>query len=612
MLLDVMLARLNRRFLSSSANRLIAQTTREQWRLVSAGLLTAFVGAVSEGATLAIIFLAVDVLTGSRVSIAIPSIGSTQWTFPASGSALVVWLMALAVLAQALQSFMRYGNKVSVAYLAARCRARITSLIHDQVLSFSFSCASQFKIGELTNFAAAAPAAVQIQIETISDLVVGALMALMYLLVLIKISPWLLLAAALMALVITSFQKFLEPRIRGGAQRQAGIDAAISARAVEDYQALRLLHSSGQLANAKKHFRGLMAEMESAFRAQSRRLAIIEPVSSFLPIVAISLIVSLSLVLIGDQASRVLPSLVTFVLALQRLNVRLAGVSNGFNSLANNSGLLELVDRILDASDKQFIRTSGRTLAQSLRLIEFRNVDLVYGDSSTAALRQISFTASTGQVIALVGPSGAGKSSIADLLAGLYDPTSGDIFINGNSIFSLELENWRQHLGIVSQDTFLFNASIADNLAFGLQDVSLEEIRRAAHQAQAAGFIDLLPNGYNTKVGERGYRLSGGQRQRLSLARALLRQPEVLILDEATSALDTESERLVQQAIQQIQGDCIVLVIAHRLSTIVNADQIIVMDHGCIVERGTHQQLIASAGLYSRLWSQQSKSPPSR
>ena len=609
MVIDALLARVNRRILASPANRLIVQTAREQWRFVCAGLFTAFVGALSEGVTLAIIFLAVDVLTGARTSLAIPSLGSTPWIFPASGSALVVWLMVFAVLAQSLQSFMRYGNKVSVGYLAARCRARISSLIHDHILSFSFSCASQYKIGELTSFASAAPSAVQVQIETISDLVVGLLMLLVYLSVLIKISPWLLLAAALLALVITSFQKFLEPRIRGGAQRQTGIAQVVSARAVEDYQALRLLHSSGQLTMAQERYRALMTEMESAFRAQSRRLAVLEPISSLLPTVAIALIVSLSLVLVGAEASRVLPGLVTFVLALQRLNVRLTGVSNGLNSLANNSGRLDLVNRILDSSDKQFLRTSGSPLDGPLECIEFRKVQLVYRDSPVAALQHISFTASSGQVIALVGPSGAGKSSIADLLVGLYEPTSGAILINGSSILNLEMESWRQGLGIVSQDTFLFNASIADNLTFGLQDVSLEEIYCAALRAQAAGFIDALPEGYHTQVGERGYRLSGGQRQRLSLARALLRQPELLILDEATSALDTESERLVQEAIQQIQSDCIVLVIAHRLSTIVNADKILVMDQGSIIEHGTHQKLIAEEGLYHRLWLQQSQVP---
>ncbi len=159
----------------------------------------------------------------------------------------------------------------------------------------------------------------------------------------------------------------------------------------------------------------------------------------------------------------------------------------------------------------------------------------------------------------------------------------------------------------MSQDTFLFNASIAENLCFGLEGVSQRQLELAAGQAQAAGFIEALPEGYNTLVGERGYRLSGGQRQRLSLARALLRQPELLILDEATSALDSESERLVQEAIQQVEGQCTVLVIAHRLSTIVNADQILVLDRGRIIQRGDHQQLLASPGMYQRLWQQQSQ-----
>ena len=172
---------------------------------------------------------------------------------------------------------------------------------------------------------------------------------------------------------------------------------------------------------------------------------------------------------------------------------------------------------------------------------------------------------------------------------------------------ALDLPSWQQRLGVVSQDTFLFNASIAENLSFGLEGVSQEQLERAAAQAQAAGFIEALPEGYNTLVGERGYRLSGGQRQRLSLARALLRQPELLILDEATSALDSASERLVQEAIQQVEGHCTVLVIAHRLSTIVNADQILVLERGRIIQCGSHHQLLQAPGMYQQLWQQQSK-----
>jgi subfamily B ATP-binding cassette protein MsbA len=205
-----------------------------------------------------------------------------------------------------------------------------------------------------------------------------------------------------------------------------------------------------------------------------------------------------------------------------------------------------------------------------------------------------------------VGSSGAGKSSIADLLVGLYEPTTGRILIDGQPMTELDLSSWQQHLGVVSQDTFLFNSSLADNIAFGTPNASRAAIEQAASRAQAADFIESLPDGFDTLVGERGYRLSGGQRQRISLARAILRDPELLILDEATSALDSQSERLVQQAIEQFERQHTVLVIAHRLSTIVNADQICVMEQGRIVERGRHGELLDQRGVYASLWAQQS------
>jgi len=205
----------------------------------------------------------------------------------------------------------------------------------------------------------------------------------------------------------------------------------------------------------------------------------------------------------------------------------------------------------------------------------------------------------------LVGSSGAGKSSIADLLVGLFDPTEGQILIDGTPLNDFDLISWQQHLGVVSQDTFLFNASIADNISHGSPNATKAEIAAAAEKAQADGFISDLPEGYETLIGERGYRLSGGQRQRLSLARAILRDPELLILDEATSALDTQSERLVQEAIDQFERQHTVLVIAHRLSTIVKADIICVLDKGQIIEQGNHQQLLEKQGIYAGLWRQQ-------
>jgi ATP-binding cassette subfamily B protein/subfamily B ATP-binding cassette protein MsbA len=199
---------------------------------------------------------------------------------------------------------------------------------------------------------------------------------------------------------------------------------------------------------------------------------------------------------------------------------------------------------------------------------------------------------------------------LADLLVGLYEPTSGSIRIDGQNLNQMDLATWQQRIGVVSQDTFLMNTTIAGNIAYGQPAATREQIEAAAISAQAANFIHDLPEGYDTLIGERGYRLSGGQRQRISLARAILRNPDLLILDEATSALDTQSERLVQQAIERFEGHNTVLVIAHRLSTIVGADLICVMDRGQIIERGRHADLITAGGLYTQLWQLQASESP--
>jgi ATP-binding cassette subfamily B protein/subfamily B ATP-binding cassette protein MsbA len=237
--------------------------------------------------------------------------------------------------------------------------------------------------------------------------------------------------------------------------------------------------------------------------------------------------------------------------------------------------------------------------------IRLHDVTLHYAPELPPALQSIQLALPRGKTVALVGSSGAGKSSIADLLCGLYDPSEGEVLIDGIPLNQHDLITWQQRLGVVSQDTFLFNASIADNISFGTPTATRADIVAAAEKAQAAGFIAELPNGYDTLIGERGYRLSGGQRQRLSLARAILRDPELLILDEATSALDTQSERLVQQAIDEFEGRHTVLVIAHRLSTVVKADQIYILDRGRIVEQGNHDSLLDANGIYAKLWNQQ-------
>ena len=238
--------------------------------------------------------------------------------------------------------------------------------------------------------------------------------------------------------------------------------------------------------------------------------------------------------------------------------------------------------------------------------IVFKNVFFKYEDSDVNVLDNLNFSVKRGEIIALVGPSGGGKSTLADLIPRFYDPAEGSILLDGNNIKNITIESLRAKMGIVTQETFLFNTSIAENIAYGLKDFPIEKIIEASKTANAHNFITEMPQGYDTIIGERGIKLSGGQRQRLTIARALLKNPDIMIFDEATSALDNESEILVQEAIERLMLNRTTFVIAHRLSTIRNATNILVLDKGRIIQQGTHDKLISEdRGLYKKLYEMQ-------
>ena len=231
--------------------------------------------------------------------------------------------------------------------------------------------------------------------------------------------------------------------------------------------------------------------------------------------------------------------------------------------------------------------------------IEFKNVSFGYGDETV--LNKVSISISRGQMVAIVGPSGAGKSTLTDLLLRLYDPTAGEILIDGQDLRNLEVESYRRLFGVVAQENLLFNATIAENIAYGRSNISMGDIEASAKVANASDFIEGLPNKYQTFVGDRGIRLSGGQRQRIAIARAIVHNPEILIMDEATSSLDTESERFVQSAIDAVIKGTTAVVVAHRLSTVIHADKIIVLENGRILDQGKHAELYERCPLYRRL-----------
>jgi ATP-binding cassette subfamily B protein len=302
-------------------------------------------------------------------------------------------------------------------------------------------------------------------------------------------------------------------------------------------------------------------------------------------------------------------SLGTVVTFATVLLARLYGpVGSLANLQVNVVGSLALFQRIFEYMDLPVVidqKADGVHLDQARGQVEFDHVTFRYGSSDRPALKDVSFNIEPGQLAALVGPTGAGKTTVTNLLPRFYDPQLGAVRLDGYDVRDLTLESLGRQVGMVFQDTFLFHASIRDNLLYARPDATEAEMVAAAKAAYIHDFIVSLPEGYDTVVGERGHRLSGGEKQRVAIARVILKDPRVLILDEATSNLDSESEHLIQVALRPLFKGRTSLVIAHRLSTILAADVILVMDHGEVVEQGSHAELLEQGGLYARLYLRQ-------
>ena len=596
--------------LHSPAYSLVIKTALQNWWLIAINLLTNVLSAFLEGSTLGVIYLAVAYLTsvgesGKDTKTYSGILQTLSAVLPLPAEQMFLGLIGMALLLQIFLSLSNYANKVSTAYLSAKAQPYVTGKVFEQIMTFSYSCVSQYKVGDLVLFANDAALAVERQIDELNKIIVGLSFSLIYLVLIVRLSPTLAAAAALLTLLVVCVQYKIIPRLRRVVKRATATQVESAKYITESIQALRLLHTFGTqkvtLTEADKFLNKIQEELQK--RAFIFYLP--EPILDTLPILALAILAT-SAVVLKSEGATILPMLLTFLLALQRLSARLKMTANAIIRFVDNSARMLRLETILNPYDKSFEHSGTKAFIGLNKDIEFHSVSLSYTSNSVLALQDLTFRIPLNRVTALVGESGAGKSSIIDLLMGLYQPTDGKILVNDLNLADYSLEEWRQYVGVVSQDTFIFNDSIIENLRYGRPDANRDDVIEATKAAQAHEFILALPDGYETMLGERGYRLSGGQKQRLALARALIRKPDILILDEATSALDSESEKFIQQALDKFQKNRTVIVVAHRLSTIANADQILVLEQGRIIEQGTHASLLQQGGRYARYWQLQS------
>lgn len=424
---------------------------------------------------------------------------------------------------------------------------------------------------------------------------------IVFAIVLIFISPKMVLFAVVVLpitlFIISKVGQSLKRNSTKG-QDKLGYLFSILEEAVFGVKAIKSFNMEDEMS---KRFEKENQEYTKRMIKVSKRKELGSPLIELLATMILAVIVVFggSLVINGELRPAVL---IFFVIVFSRIIPPAQAVISAYYNLQKGSAAAHRIFEVLDEKEGIVERENAIQKNEFERSIEYRNVSFSYqNDRNEYVLKNINLNIEKGKAIAIVGPSGAGKTTLVDLLPRFYDCTSGEILIDGIPIKDMNINSLRELTGIVSQESILFNDSILHNIAFGKRNIDKEKIIEAAKIANADEFIRQLPNGYYTTIGDRGLSLSGGQRQRISIARAILKNPPILILDEATSALDTESEYYVQEALERVMKNRTSIVIAHRLSTIQHADEIIVMDKGKIIECGTHQNLIKAGGLYKKL-----------
>ncbi len=507
-----------------------------------------------------------------------------------------------------IRAFFNYLSAYSSEMIKLKLVDRLNRRVFEQVQSLSLSFFGESRSGETINILTTEMSRLQQAVTVFNFGVFKFLAGAVYIFILLKISWQLATVSAVLFGGITFFISTFNTRIREDSFPVSRANGSFTAKAIEIINGIRTINAfTTQDFERRQFYQASDRVVKTSVQSLKSYLIVRPLLEGLVTTVMVGMIIA-GLTIFVSNGTLQTATLLTFLLVLFRLLPSLQEVSGALASFSGFQGSIQTISNFLSPIDKPYLKSGTQPFPGLQKSIEFRQVDFGY-TPNRLVLHDLNLTIEKGKTIALVGSSGAGKTTVADLIPRFYDPLGGQILFDGVNLCDFDVKSVRRHIAVVSQDTFIFDASVRENIAYGLDHVSDQTIWNAATAANALEFLQALPDGLNTRLGERGTLLSGGQRQRIAIARALLRDPEILILDEATSALDSVSEKLIQEAIEKLSMGRTVIAIAHRLSTIVRADKVIVLKSGRIVEEGSYAELVSQRGELWKYHKMQNESP---